>query len=107
MWSASSGQWIDIGQVTGAPSQEENYGAGGKQRGPDGKLYDIVRPVEVEGGATPSTLTLAFNLDEDPVEVAQKFCVENNLSMEMYEQVRDFVIQQRMQCGLSAAPATT
>eukprot|EP01138_Halocafeteria_seosinensis_P016150 gb/GECG01016479.1/.p1 GENE.gb/GECG01016479.1/~~gb/GECG01016479.1/.p1 ORF type:complete len:804 (+),score=107.84 gb/GECG01016479.1/:1-2412(+) len=107
MWSASAGQWMDIGQVTGAPSEGETESADGKQRGPDGKLYDIVRPVEVEGGATPSTLTLAFNFQDDPVQVAQQFCVENNLSMEMYEQVRDFVIQQRLQCGLEGMPVSS
>lgn len=110
MWSASSGTWLDVGQVTDAP--EQSGGSSTNHTAADGKEYDNVRDVSVDaGGGGMTSMRLAWNAGEDPVDVTKRFLAQNGLPQEHYSQVRDFVLQQMgpgaAASGAPAAPRFT
>ena len=93
MWSASSGTWLDVGQVTDAP--DTAGGTSTSHTAADGKEYDNVRDVSVDaGGGSMTSMRLAWNHGEDPVDVTKRFLAQNGLPLDHYSQVRDFVLQQ-------------
>ncbi len=103
MWSASSQTWLDVGQVTDAP--DTVGGSSSSTTAADGKEYDNVRDVSVDAGSGSMTsMRLAWNNGDDPVDVTKRFLAQNGLPQEHYMQVRDFVLQQM---GPAAAGGST
>ncbi|KAJ9477799.1 Protein DOA1 [Pseudozyma hubeiensis] len=81
-WSASSQQWVKIGEVVGG------VGAGQKKLY-EGKEYDYVFDVDIADGVPP--LKLPFNLNENPYAAAQKFLEKNDLPQQYIDQVVQFI----------------
>ncbi|KAJ1018852.1 hypothetical protein NDA16_004656 [Ustilago loliicola] len=81
-WSASSQQWVKIGEVVGG------VGSGSKKLY-EGKEYDYVFDVDIADGVPP--LKLPFNLSENPYAAAQRFLEKNDLAQEYIDQVVKFI----------------
>ncbi|KAF6767555.1 WD40 repeat [Kalmanozyma brasiliensis GHG001] len=81
-WSASSQQWVKIGEVVGG------VGSGSKKLY-EGKEYDYVFDVDIADGVPP--LKLPFNLSENPYAAAQRFLEKNDLPQQYADQVVQFI----------------
>ena len=55
----------------------------------DGKEWDKVIDVEMDGGVT---LKLPLNADEDPYDVADRFLTAHNLPEQFRQQVVQFIV---------------
>ena len=95
-WSAASGTWIEIGEVTGT---NENAGT------IDGVTYDHVFPIEIEDPATGGVrkLRIGYNNGENQFVVAQRFIDANELPQYHLAQIADYI---RQRAGADAGPAT-
>lgn len=81
----SGGEWVKIGDVVGSTK-----GAKGKQEF-DGKQYDYVFDVDIEDGAPP--LKLPYNVNENPLVVAQRFLADNELPASYTQDVVNFILK--------------
>ncbi|KAL9180234.1 hypothetical protein ACHAXT_008204 [Thalassiosira profunda] len=85
-WSAASGTWIEVGEVTGT-----NANAGTL----NGQRYDHVLPIEIDvPGGGVQTLQIGYNNGENPFVTAQAFIDEHMLDQNYLAQIADY-IQQR------------
>jgi FOG: WD40 repeat len=92
-WSAVSGTWIEVGEVTG---RNENAGT------INGIQYDHVLPIEIDlasGGV--QRLQIGYNNGENPFTVAQKFIDDNMLDQGYLAQIADYI---RSRVGEAAGP---
>merc|ERR1711990_1391334 len=78
----TSGKWELVGQAMGSKKEKTEY---------NGKMYDKVFSVEVEEGG--QSLKLPVNFEEDPWEIAKKFCEVNVLPLSDLETTANFIIQ--------------
>ena len=83
-WSASSQQWVKIGEVVGGVGS-------GQKKLHEGKEYDYVFDVDIADGVPP--LKLPFNLSENPYAAAQRFLEKNDLPQQYIDQVVQFIDQ--------------
>lgn len=81
-WSASSQQWVKIGEVVGGVGS-------GQKKLYEGKEYDYVFDVDIADGVPP--LKLPFNLGENPYAAAQRFLEKNDLPQQYIDQVVQFI----------------
>lgn len=86
-WSATTGEWLCLGDVTGA--------AGGTQQQSgkklfEGREYDYVFSVDISDTGAP--LKLPYNCSEEPWLVAQRFIHTHELPQAYLEQVANFII---------------
>jgi phospholipase A-2-activating protein len=90
-WSASSGTWIEVGEVTGT---NENAGT------LNGKQYDHVLPIEVDvPGGGVQKLQIGYNNGENPFVAAQQFIDEHMLDQNYLAQIADYIRQRAGQSG--------
>jgi len=92
-WSAVSGTWIEVGEVTGS---NENAGT------IDGVQYDHVFPIEIDvasGGV--QSLQIGYNNGENSFAVAQKFIDDYMLDQGYLSQIADYI---RNRVGEDASP---
>ena len=95
-WSAVSGTWIEVGEVTGS---NEHAGA------IDGVQYDHVFPIEIDvasGGI--QRLQIGYNNGENPFTAAQKFIDDYMLDQGYLAQIADYI---RNRVGEAAGPTFT
>jgi phospholipase A-2-activating protein len=95
-WSAVSGTWIEVGEVTGS---NEHAGA------IDGVQYDHVFPIEIDvasGGI--QRLQIGYNNGENPFTAAQKFIDDYMLDQGYLAQIADYI---RNRVGEAACPTFT
>lgn len=83
-WSQSEMQWIRIGDVVGADTQNSS------KKLYMGKEYDFVFSVDVQDGVP--ALKLPYNKSDDPWVAAQKFIHDNELSQMFLDQVCLFLL---------------
>lgn len=81
-WSASTQQWVKIGEVVGGVGS-------GQKKLYEGKEYDYVFDVDIADGVPP--LKLPFNSSENPYAAAQRFLEKNDLPQEYIDQVVKFI----------------
>lgn len=80
----TSGNWVEIGEVTGTGDSGVVCGV----------QYDHVMPVEIDGpGGVPRTLQLGFNDMENPFIAAQRFINQNELQQSFLAQIADWILQ--------------
>jgi len=84
-WSMPANQWVNVGTVV------DQAGSSGRKISHNGKEYDYVFDVDIEDGKPP--LKLAYNLSQNPYEVARKFCEDNKLPITYLDQVTNFIVQ--------------
>ncbi|KAH7081244.1 WD40-repeat-containing domain protein [Paraphoma chrysanthemicola] len=84
-WSTAANQWLNVGTVV------DSAGSGGRKISHNGKEYDYVFDVDIEDGKPP--LKLAYNLNQNHYEAAQKFIDDNKLPITYLDQVANFIIQ--------------
>lgn len=90
-WSASSGTWIEVGEVTGT---NENAGT------LNGKQYDHILPIEVDvPGGGVQKLQIGYNNGENPFVTAQAFIDEHMLDQNYLAQIADYIRQRAGQSG--------
>lgn len=90
-WSASSGTWIEVGEVTGT-----NANAGTL----NGKQYDHVLPIEVDvPGGGVQKLQIGYNNGENPFVAAQQFIDEHMLDQNYLAQIADYIRQRAGESG--------
>jgi len=95
-WSAVSGTWIEVGEVTGS---NEHAGA------IDGVQYDHVFPIEIDVAAGGiQRLQIGYNNGENPFAVAQKFIDDYMLDQGYLAQIADYI---RNRVGEAAGPMFT
>eukprot|EP01041_Mallomonas_annulata_P006848 gene6848-13870_t len=82
-WSATSGSWIEIGEIVGSSGDDDGT--------INGKTYDHVMPVEVDTSTGPMKLQLGYNTGENPFVAAQRFIDENMLNQGYLSQVADWI----------------
>lgn len=88
-WSATSGTWIEVGQVVGGPNQEEG-GAGAV----DGVQYDHVLPIEVDQtGGGVAKLQIGYNTGENTFTAAQRFIDSHMLPQHHLSEIADYITQ--------------
>lgn len=92
-WSAVSGTWVEIGEVTGT-------GSAGMV---DGVAYDMVIPVEIENPRSGGIqkLEIGYNQTDNPFTVAQQFIDKHMLDQNYLSQIADYIVQRS---GQSRAP---
>ncbi len=83
-WSASSQQWVKIGEVVGGVGS-------GQKKLHEGKEYDYVFDVDIQDGVPP--LKLPFNSTDNPYAAAQKFLEKNDLPQQYLDQIVRFIEQ--------------
>lgn len=83
-WSVPAQQWINVGTVV------DSVGSSGRKVNFEGQDYDYVFDVDIEDGKPP--LKLAYNLSQNPYEVAQKFIERNELPTSYVDQVTNFIV---------------
>ena len=81
-WSAISGTWIEIGDVTGSTDAGEINGI----------TYDHVMPVELETPTGVLTLRLGYNNKENPYDAAQRFIDTNSLNQSFLRQIAEWIV---------------
>lgn len=81
-WSAISGTWIEIGDVTGSTDAGEINGI----------TYDHVMPVEMETPNGILTLRLGYNNKENPYDAAQRFIDTNSLNQSFLRQIAEWIV---------------
>ena len=86
-WSATTGNWEKIGEITGGPGEVSH----GNAKTYNGKQYDYLFDVDIGDGVPQRKLP--FNVGENPHIVAQKWLEEQNLPETYREQVVDFIVQ--------------
>jgi phospholipase A-2-activating protein len=64
-------------------------GSGTNKKTYNGKEYDYLFDIDIEDGKPP--LKLPYNASDDPWVVARKFLEDNNLSMNYYDQVANWI----------------
>ncbi|CCX05696.1 Similar to Ubiquitin homeostasis protein lub1; acc. no. O94289 [Pyronema omphalodes CBS 100304] len=84
MWSASAGEWANVGQVVDAVGSN-------RRRMYEGAEYDFVFDVDIQEGAPP--LKLPYNASQNPFEAARKFLENNELPMDYLDTVGNFIVQ--------------
>ncbi|KAF2107647.1 polyubiquitin binding protein-like protein [Lophiotrema nucula] len=84
-WSSAANEWVHVGTVV------DQAGSSGRKTTHNGKEYDYVFDVDIEEGKPP--LKLAYNLSQNPYEVARKFCEDNKLPITYLDQVTNFIVQ--------------
>jgi len=90
-WSASSGTWIEVGEVTGT---NENAGT------LNGKQYDHILPIEVDvPGGGVQKLQIGYNNGENPFVTAQAFIDEHMLDQNYLAEIADYIRQRAGQSG--------
>jgi phospholipase A-2-activating protein len=90
-WSAASGTWIEVGEVTGT-----NANAGTL----DGRRYDHVLPIEIDvPGGGVRTLRIGYNDGENPFVTAQAFIDEHALDQGYLAQIADYIRQRAGETG--------
>lgn len=91
-WSAASGTWVEIGEVTGA----SNAGT------INGKAYDHVFPIELEqpGGAGVQQLQIGYNNGDNPFQAAQTFIDEHMLPQRYLAQIADYITERARQVSV-------
>jgi len=92
-WSAASGAWIEVGEVTGS---DQNTGT------IEGVRYKHVFPIEIDvaaGGV--KTLQIGYNDGDNPFAVAQKFIDDHMLDQGYLAQIADYI---RSRVGEAAGP---
>ncbi|KAK5170574.1 WD repeat protein Lub1 [Saxophila tyrrhenica] len=85
LWSLSTSQWDLVGTVV------EGEGSGASKKTFDGKEYDYVFDIDIEDGKP--ALKLPYNLSENAWDAARKFLERNELPMEYYEQVANWITE--------------
>eukprot|EP00771_Trimastix_marina_P000758 gnl/Trimastix_PCT/1788.p1 GENE.gnl/Trimastix_PCT/1788~~gnl/Trimastix_PCT/1788.p1 ORF type:complete len:787 (-),score=239.01 gnl/Trimastix_PCT/1788:55-2361(-) len=91
VWSGT--KWDYVGQVVEGPgAATEGDGLTPPKMELDGKVYDVIFPVELSNG---TKYQIAFNLDDQPYTVAQEFLWKHHLSQDFLMQIADFVRQQK------------
>jgi len=87
-WSAASGAWIEVGEVTGS---SENAGT------VDGVAYEHVFPIEIDkpDGSGVVTLQIGYNNGENPFVAATRFVDANypHVQRDHTQQIADYVTQ--------------
>jgi hypothetical protein len=92
----ASGNWIELGEVTGQSS--------GDSGSVHGVQYDHVMPVEMSApGGGVVTYQLGFNDAENPFIAAQRFLDQNELDQQFHSQVADWITE-RGGSGANAGP---
>jgi len=82
-WSAASGTWIEVGEVTGT---NENAGE------IDGVRYDHVFPIEIDvPGGGVQKLRIGYNNGENPFVTAQKFIDDHMLDQNYLAEIADYI----------------
>ena len=90
-WSAASGTWIEVGEVTG-----QNINAGTL----NGKQYDHVLPIEIDvPGGGVQKLHIGYNNGENPFVTAQTFIDEHMLDQGYLAQIADYIRQRAGESG--------
>ena len=90
-WSASSGTWIEVGEVTGS-----NANAGTL----NGKQYDHILPIEVDvPGGGVQKLQIGYNNGDNPFVTAQQFIDEHMLDQNYLPQIADYIRQRAGESG--------
>ena len=90
-WSAMSGTWIEVGEVTGT-----NTNAGTL----NGRQYDHVLPIEVDvPGGGVQKLHIGYNNGENPFVTAQQFIDEHMLDQNYLAQIADYIRQRAGESG--------
>jgi hypothetical protein len=80
-WDGSA--WCKIGDVINNPgSQKVEF---------KGKSYDYVFDVELD--TSKNTFKLPYNHSDNPYETASKFIADNNLSIDVMDQIVDFLLK--------------
>jgi len=99
-WSDDLHEWIEIGEALGAGGGGGGGGAGGSSGGRrsmhEGREYDFVSDVYL---TDEHVVKLAFNADDDPVEVTERFSTIYQVPQDMRQQILDFV---RPKCDSAA-----
>eukprot|EP00884_Botryococcus_braunii_P012565 jgi/Botrbrau1/21309/Bobra.0184s0020.1 len=88
VWSVERQKWDKIGQVTLGPEETTNTGPPSNVL--HGRTWDYVVDVELQSG-TPGA-KLAFNRDENPYIVADRWLMENDMPSEFREQIVEFIL---------------
>lgn len=85
LWSISTSQWDLVGTVV------SGEGSGAAKKTFEGKEYDYVFDIDIEDGKP--ALKLPYNLSENAWDAARKFLERNELLMEYYEQVANWITE--------------
>lgn len=83
-WSEAESTWIKIGDVVEGPKE-------GQKTYMDGKLYDYVFDIEIEGPSGVTTLKLPYNKGENPYMAAQKFIWKHELTQDYLEDIANHI----------------
>ncbi|EEB05306.2 WD repeat protein Lub1 [Schizosaccharomyces japonicus yFS275] len=83
-WSAAKNEWVKIGQVVDAVTNN-------RKQLYEGKEYDYVFDVDIEDGKPP--LKLPVNVTDNPYLVAAEFLEKNRLPSTYTDQVVEFIRQ--------------
>jgi len=100
-WSASAGAWIDVGEISDGPGEEDSSPGGlvsssaGAGAGAGGKAWDYTSSVTMDTPGGTRAMQLCFNDEDDPITVARAFMVHHGIDESNYQEVRDFVIDTR------------
>jgi len=87
-WTAVSGSWVEIGEVTGSA----NAGT------IDGVVYDHVFPIEIEQATGEvAKLEIGYNNGQNPFNCAQDFIDKNMLPQSYLGQISDYISQRARQ----------
>ena len=95
MWSTASGQWTDLGTIQGPPEIEMGNGGSSGGGGGGGSAYDYNLAVTMETPQGVRSLRLQFNEEDDPNSVAHAFINKHALSVDNFEEVRNFILTNR------------
>lgn len=98
LWSTSSSRWDLIGTVVAGE------GSGTSKKMYNGKEYDYVFDIDIEDGKPP--LKLPYNLSENSWDAARKFLEQNELPMEYYEQVANWITENTKGARFSQATSS-
>eukprot|EP00210_Caulerpa_lentillifera_P003129 g2989.t1 len=86
VWSAADSEWKKIGDVLG--TQPGELASASKFH--DGREWDYVFDVDFEDGAPMKKLCL--NKNDNPIEVAERFLIQENLPVAYRDQVVQFIM---------------
>lgn len=86
-WSAEADTWMDVGEMQGDDAAanemaiDDSEVADASAPGGGAKKYDYTCGVTMDTKGGMRSLTLRFNEADDPMDVAQKFCENNNVPL--------------------------
>jgi phospholipase A-2-activating protein len=107
VWSSAEGAWADIGivQDAGEAAASEARSDQPLSSQPEQSKKDYVCQVTMETSFGMQSLQLTFDEDDDPNTVASLFVTQHDISIDNFEQVRDFILEQKRRRGTSARPS--